>query len=139
MVVHPDYVAHPDLLTALSLQVTASEDLDLAVIDLSVTLVSAVVLVTLTHQDITPSPNQFGLTSSPDLLDHGGDDHKDERSHGGEGGHGGLGEAELDDRHDQEVEVGHPPELLQGVNQPECEDVVFGALDEVVAETELKV
>ena len=114
---------------------TASEDLDLAVIDLSVTLVSAVVLITLTLYINTKSKP----ISSPDLLDHGGDDHKDERSHGGEGGHGGLGEAELDDRHDQEVEVGHPPELLQGVNQPECEDVVFGALDEVVAETELKV
>ena len=73
------------------------------------------------------------------LLDHGGDDHKDEGRHRGEGGHGGLGEAELDDGHDQEVEVGHPPELLQGVYQPEGEDVVFGALDEVVTETELKV
>ena len=75
----------------------------------------------------------------PDLLDHGCDDHEDEGRHRGEGGHGGLGEAELDHRHDQEVEVGHPAELLQGVNQPEGEDVVLGALDEVVTETELEI
>ena len=76
---------------------------------------------------------------APDLFDHGGNDHEDEGRHGGEGGHGGLGEAELDHGHDQEVEVGHPAELLQGVDQPEGEDVVLGALDEVVAETELEI
>ena len=65
----------------------------------------------------------------PDLLYHGGDDNKDQGRHRGEGGHRGLGEAELDDRHDQEVEVGHSPELLQGVDDPEGEDVVLGALD----------
>ena len=48
VVVHPDNVAHPDLLAALRLQGTASGHLHLAVINLAVTLVSAVVLVTLT-------------------------------------------------------------------------------------------
>ena len=75
---------------------------------------------------------------APDLLDHGGDDHEDEGRHRGEGGHGGLGEAELDDGHDQEVEVGDSPELLQRVDQPEGEDVVLGAFDKIVTEAELK-
>ena len=74
---------------------------------------------------------------SPDLLYHGGDDNKDQGRHRGEGGHRGLGEAELNDRHDQEVEVGHSPELLQGVDDPEGEDVVLGALDYIVTETDL--
>lgn len=75
----------------------------------------------------------------PDLLDHGGDDHEDEGRHGCEGGDRGLGEAELDDGHDQEIQVGHPPELLQGVDQPKGEDVILGAFDGVVTETELNI
>ena len=47
MVVHPDDVADHDLLTAQGLKLTAAEYSDLAVIDLSVTLVSAVILITL--------------------------------------------------------------------------------------------
>ena len=47
VVVHPDNVADHDLLAAQGLKLTAAEDSDLAVINLTITLVTAVVLVTL--------------------------------------------------------------------------------------------
>ena len=56
VVVHPDDVADHDLLTAQGLKLTAAEYSDLAVINLSITLVSAVVLVTL-KQNIFLAPS----------------------------------------------------------------------------------
>ena len=47
MVLDPDDVAHHDPLTPQGLQLAAAEHLDLAMVDLAVTLVAAVILVTL--------------------------------------------------------------------------------------------
>ena len=65
------------------------------------------------------------------LLDHGDSDNKDKWEDGGDGADGRV-DAQLQDGDDQEVEVCHPPELLEEVAWQERPDGVLGRLDGVV-------
>ena len=61
VVVHPDDVADYNLLSAQGLQLTAAEDLNLAMINLTVTLMSAVVFVTLKKHKLNQQLSLFWL------------------------------------------------------------------------------